>query len=100
MDVYWTSTANVSINEEVEFILVKWNLKEVNKFIKLVDDFTKSLSENPYLGKKSLKKGIRVFVLSKQTTVIYEVFEDLNRIDLQYFWNNNKNPKELEKLLK
>ena len=100
MEINWTSSANASFEDEIEFILSKWNLKEVEKFINLVDGFTKKLSDNPYIGKKSVKEDVRVFVLSKQTTVIYEVFEDLNRKDLQFFWNNKKKPKELKKYLK
>ncbi len=100
MKINFTSTANTSFDDEVQFILEKWNLKEVEKFINLVDDFTKRLSENPFLGKKSKKKNIRVFVLSKQTTVVYKVFEDLNKIDLIFFWNNKKSPRELEIYLK
>lgn len=87
MEINWTSSANASFENEIEFILKKWNLNQVEKFIELVDDFTKTLSDNPYLGTKSTKQDIRIFVLSKQTTVIYEVFEGLNRVDLHFFWN-------------
>lgn len=99
MKINFTSTADVSFEDEVDFIFRKWNITEVEKFIDLVDDFTEKLSENPYLGKKSEKKDIRVFVLSKQTTVVYKVYKDLEQIDLIFFWNNQMNPKELEKYL-
>jgi plasmid stabilization system protein ParE len=100
MKINFTSSANNSFEDEVDFIFKKWNVIEVEKFINLVDDFTKKLSENPCLGKKSEKKDIRVFVLSKQTTVIYRVKEELKEIDLIFFWNNKRNLKDLEKYLK
>lgn len=65
----------------------------------LVDEFEKALSSNPYMGKNSQNGKVRMIVLSKQTTVFYEVLEEKNRIDLQWFWNNSKDPKELEKHL-
>lgn len=99
MKINFTSTADASFEDEVDFIFRKWNITEVEKFIDLVDDFTEKLSENPYLGKKSEKKDIRLFVLSKQTTVIYKVYEDLEQIDLIFFWNNKMNPKEFKKYL-
>lgn len=100
MKINFTSSANASLEDEVDFIFTKWNSIEVEKFINLVDDFTKRLSENPYLGKKSDKRDIRVFVISKQTTVIYKVKEKLDEIDLIFFWNNKRNLKELKKYLK
>ena len=99
MKIYWTILADLSFQEEIDFILRKWNLSEAEKFVDLVDDFITTLSGSPYLGKKSEKEDIRVFVLSKQTTVIYEVFDDLNRIDLLLFWNNKRDQNELKKLL-
>ena len=38
-----------------------------------------------------------MFVLSRQIRVFYEVFEERNRIDIQLFWNNSRDPLELEK---
>ncbi len=99
MTVFWTPLADITFDDEIDFILLKWNAKEAEKFIDLVDDFEKALSSNPYMGKISERGKIRMFVLSKQTTFFYEVFEDKKRIDLQLFWNNSKNPKELEKYL-
>jgi plasmid stabilization system protein ParE len=99
MEINFTTSANISFEDEIEFILRKWNLDEVEKFMNLVDDFINNLSKNPYLGKKSNKRAIRVFVISKQTTVIYKVFDDINRIDVLYFWNNKRNPKDLKKYI-
>lgn len=100
MKINYTNSANASFEDEVEYIFTKWNLIEVEKFINLVEDFTRILSENPYIGKKSLKRNIRVFVLSKQTTIVYKVKDDLKEIDLVFFWNNKRDLKELEKYLK
>ncbi len=97
MTILWTSLAEITFQEEIDFILQKWNTNEAGKFIDLVDEFTKSLSSNPYLGKISKKGDIRMFVLSEQTTVFYEVFENKNRIDLQLFWNNSRDTNELDK---
>ena len=100
MEINFTTSANISFEDEIDFIFRKWNLDEVEKFINLVDDFIINLSKNQYLGKKSNKRDNRVFVISKQTTIIYKVYEDLNKIDIIYFWNNKRNPKEMKKLTK
>ncbi|HAV55243.1 MAG TPA: hypothetical protein DCX41_10005 [Aequorivita sp.] len=97
MTIFWTPLADMTFEEEIDFILQKLNAKEAEKFINLVNEFSKALSSNPYMGKISKKSGVRMFVLSKQTTVFYEVFENKKRIDLQFFWNNARDPKNLEK---
>jgi plasmid stabilization system protein ParE len=99
MKVCWTPLAVITFEDEIDFILHKWNAKEARKFVDLVDAFEKNLATNPYMGKLSEKVQVRTFVLSKQTTVFYEVFKEKIRIDIQFFWNNTKDPKELKKYL-
>ena len=97
MKVHWTLLANITFESEIDFILRKWNAKEAMNFVDLVEEFEKTLTSNPYMGKLSEKGQVRMFVLSKQTTIFYEVLEEKERIDIQLFWNNSKDPLELEK---
>ncbi|WP_026450482.1 type II toxin-antitoxin system RelE/ParE family toxin [Aequorivita capsosiphonis] len=96
MKIHWTTLADLTFRDEIDFILRKWNAEEAMKFVDLVEAFEKALASNPFMGKPSEKRQIRMFVLSKQTTVFHEVFEEKNRIDIQLFWNNTKDPKGLE----
>lgn len=97
MKVRWTLLAHITFENEIDFILHKWNMDEALKFVDLVDEFEKALAKNPYMGKFSKKGQVRIFVLSKQTNIFYEVLEKKNRIDIQLFWNNSKDPEEFEK---
>jgi hypothetical protein len=45
------------------------------------------------------KDNIYYLMISKQTTLYYKVSENDQRIDLLVFWNNQKNPDDLIKLL-
>jgi len=65
----------------------------------LVDDFVKKLESGIIEGKISHKTNLRSFVISKQTTLYFDVFEDTQTIELLLFWNNNDNPKELKEFL-
>ncbi len=100
MDIRWVGLANESFENEVAFIIEKWNTEESVAFLKLVEDFLKLLEDNPYIGKISNYKGYRQFVLSTQTNIWYQVDENLEIIFIVLFWNNRKNPNELKKLLK
>jgi len=54
--VHWTSLAKLTYAEEIEFIFLKWNYKQVDDFLKLTDDFLGKLVLNPYIGKPSKKE--------------------------------------------
>lgn len=94
----WTFSALNSYYGEIEFIYLKWNQKEVLKFEKLVEKELERLSKNPTLGKMNFKNNYSI-TISKQTTLIYRINDNAKSIELLLFWNNSKNPEELNKLL-
>jgi hypothetical protein len=96
--VDWTFSALNSYYEEIEFIYSKWNQKEVLNFEKLVEKELERLSKNPTLGKINFKKNYSI-TISKQTTLIYRINDKVKSIELLLFWNNLKNPEDLNKLL-
>jgi len=94
----WTLSALNSYYEEVEFIRLKWNQKEVLKFENLVENELVRLSKNPSLGKIKFNNTYS-FLISKQTTLLYRINDKAKSIELLLFWNNQKNPEDLSKLL-
>lgn len=51
MKILWTNLADTTFEDEIDFILHKWNSKEAEKFIDLVEKFEKALAANPYLAR-------------------------------------------------
>lgn len=96
--IIWTFSALNSYHEEIDYILFKWNLKEVIKFEKLVINEIIRVSKNPLIGKLSINNTYSL-TISKQTTLFYKINKNSNLIELMLFWNNLKNPNELGKLL-
>ena len=97
--INWDSTALDTYFEETEFILLKWNSNEVQKFKVLVEENLERLSKNPKIGifNKTLK--VYCLVISKQTSLYYSFSTKAKVIALHVFWNNLKNPQDLIKLL-
>ena len=95
--VDWTFLAKTSYTEEIDFIYFKWNLKEVEKFEQLTNIEINRLSKNPKIGK--FENNLYSLVISKQTTLFYRIMEEISSIELIFFWNNQKNPEELNNLL-
>lgn len=95
--IIWTNLALSSHEEEIDYIFFKWNLKEVIKFENLVTIELNRLVQNPNIGKFKTDKFS--LTISKQTTLFYRINEKQKSIELLLFWNNQKNPEELNKLL-
>lgn len=97
--INWDSTSLNTYIEEAEFVLLKWNIKEVQKFQDLVHENLLRLSLDPSIG--IFKKDLKIYsiVISKQTTLYYNFNEKTKIIDLYVFWNNLRNPDDLTKLL-
>ncbi len=99
MKVIWSTEAKLSYYQELDFIYKKWNKKEVEKFIKLIDEFVKNLEIGILQGKNLHNNNLRSFVISKQTTIFFDYHKDKELIELLLFWNNSQNPKELKNML-
>lgn len=96
---HWNSNAEITLQEESFFILLKWNAEEVQKFIDLVEENLERLSKNPKTGIYNKELNVYYLVISKQTTLYYDFSIQTNVIELYVFWNNLKNPQDLIKLL-
>ncbi len=53
--IYWTSLAEISFADELEYIFKKWNVSEVGNFIVLTEEFFKILGIIHTSAKKSVK---------------------------------------------
>lgn len=99
MKIIWSAEAKITYFRELEFIHKKWNIKEVKKFISLVDDFIKDLKTGIIQGKTLHNKNLRSFVISKQTTIFFDYHKNKKIVEILLFWNNSQNPKELKKII-
>jgi len=99
MNIFWAETARLSYAEELYFIHRKWGNKEVEKFIALSEEFIQILKSGRIEGKPTDKADVKLYVISKQTTLVYKLNKSEKRIELILFWNNLRNPKDFEKLI-
>lgn len=99
-NIEWLPTAIDTYLEEINFIFLKWNYKEVQKFKLLVNENLVRLSKTPEIGSYSSEYELYSLVISLQTTLFYNFEQSTNIIELNLFWNNLKNPENLVTLLK
>ena len=86
--IVWVPLAVETYMEENDFIYLKWNQKEVDDFVMLVDENLKRLSINPLIGQ--IHKNVYKIVISKKTSLFYKIIEKDKKVELVYFWNNKK----------
>jgi hypothetical protein len=99
MTVSWTSHAKLSYYDELDYIDLKWTLKEVEDFVILVNEFIDRLSLGVIEGKIYPNNNIRSVLISKQTTVFFRIYPEQKSIALLLFWNNQRDDRILKKLL-
>lgn len=97
--IIWQPTSLNTFIEEVDFVFLKWNFKEVEKFQTLVEVNLERLAKKPKIGVYKKEYELFMLVLSKQTTLFYSINSIEKVIELNFFWNNLKNPDDLIKLL-
>lgn len=99
LKIKWATLAEITFEEEINFILKKWNLVEADKFVVLVNNYLERLTKNPEIGIFDSKLNCFSIVISKQTTLFYKILESEKKVVLILFWNNKQNPSRLKKML-
>ena len=100
MKVVWTAEAKLSFKAEADFVLEKWNSKEVLKFIDLVANVVALLEKGLIVGLKYQDSNIITSSVSKQTKIFYRFNANKSELYIMLFWNNKRNPKTLAQKLK
>tara|TARA_R110002072_G_scaffold147671_2_gene294962 strand:- start:6097 stop:6417 length:321 start_codon:yes stop_codon:yes gene_type:complete len=100
LEVVWGKKAENSYFKELEIINNYHSQKEVENFKKLVDQIIYNLKTSVLEGKVSQKTKFNSFVISKQTTLYFDVNKEKSRLELLLFWQNKDDPSKLIEFLK
>jgi len=96
----WTKQAEDSFNATIDYLLEIWTAKEAINFIDLVEAVISKIELNPKLFKVSIfDKESREAVITKHTSMFYRLLNN-NTIEIEFFWNNYRNPNNLKSAVK
>lgn len=85
----WSDEAVENLEEILDDIKFKWTDKEVNNFKDKLNHQLDLIIQNPHMFPSStIKHGLRKAVLSKQTTIFYQIIDNI--IYLAYLHINKK----------
>jgi plasmid stabilization system protein ParE len=90
----WTFEALNNLDGIIDYLTNRWTDQEISNFYRLLDKRLKIISKSPHTFPDSeLKTNVKRSVLSKQTTVYFEVKTD--KIVILSLFDNRKNPESL-----
>jgi len=93
--VEWMPEAEITFNENIEYLAKKWNLEVIISFLDRVDEVINHIGENPFLYPSYKEyKDVRKCPVTKQITLFYRIKE--TQIHLLTFWNNFQHPDRLK----
>jgi plasmid stabilization system protein ParE len=92
--IIWSADAVSDYEQNIEYLLEKWSIKETQQFIDEVAEILDTISKMPELFPLSDYRNIRKCVVRKQISILYTVNDDT--IELVRVWNNKQNPKKLK----
>ncbi len=101
MKVFLSELAENKLLILSDFLLVNWNLKVRNDFIKKLTAKIGQISDQPESCPQSSEfKGLFKCVVTKQTTFYYRINLDRKEIEIITVFDTRQNPDKLEKDIK
>ncbi len=91
LEILWTKQADRKFDKIIKFLLLEWNQKVIESFVKKVYETIDTLAEFPSIGAIEHKeKEIRGFTIVKQINVFYKVSSD--KLIILDFFDNRLSP--------
>lgn len=94
--IIWSPKAQKDYARIIDYLLIEWTLKEVQKFIEQVEKAT-SILEKGYVDFKTNQLGtLHVAVISSQVSIYYRI-QSKSKVEIIRIWDNRQNPSKLIK---
>jgi plasmid stabilization system protein ParE len=91
--IVWTTEANQTYLQVLEYLQEKWTEKEVNNFITRTETVLFHISQNPLQYSYSKRYDVHKCVVRKQVSLYYNIKQDT--VELISFWDNRQDPERL-----
>ena len=93
--ILWTDEAINNLDDILDYLKNRWTQREIDIFKKSLSKQIRLIEQNPNLFPiSSFNPRLHKAVLSRQTTIYYEVSDQI--IYLAYLFNNNQDIKRIE----
>jgi plasmid stabilization system protein ParE len=90
LEIRWSPNSEITFDAIYHFILEQWSFEIAEELRLKIYNVLDKISIHPFLFQESPILNVRKEVISKYTSLFYEVFE--NHIFLVFFWDNRQQP--------
>lgn len=92
MKVIWTSEAEGTFDEIMDYLEKEFSQKQMDTFYFECHDVVDLIKSNPYLYKSADKINVHKAVIHKYTTLYFEVNTNIDSIILLSFFDTRQDP--------
>jgi plasmid stabilization system protein ParE len=92
--IIWSEEAINNLRDIIDHLENNWTEREVRKFALKLEKVLDTIKNQPFAFPASKKMGIRRAVLTRQTTIYYEIFNDT--IKIVTIFDSRQNPEKLK----
>lgn len=90
LEIRWSIEAEITFDAIYQFVYSQWDLKQAEKLKVQTLKVLEQIALHPHLFRESEIKNVRKALISKHTSLFYEISEET--ILLVFFWDNRQNP--------
>jgi plasmid stabilization system protein ParE len=95
--IIWMPRTKSSYRDILVYLQQHWGLyQQIDKFETLTDEALEHISQFPALHQRSYQRNYRRCVLTKQTSLFYQVNHAKEQIEILFFLDNRQNPANLD----
>ena len=94
--IIWSPKAQTDYARIIDYLLIEWTMKEVQKFIGQVEDATSILQKGNIDFRTTRFKTLHVAVISNHISIYYRIHSK-SKVEIIRIWDNRQNPSKLFK---
>ncbi len=88
--IRWSPNSEITFDAIYQFVMAQWGFEIAEKLKFQTLKVLNQISEQPFPFQQSPIQNVRKAVISKYTSLFYEVFDDY--VLLVFFWDNRQQP--------
>jgi len=92
--IIWSPRSLKDYAKIIDYLLIEWTLKEVQKFIEQIEEVTSILEKGNVDFRPSRFKKLHIAVISSQISIYYRI-QSKSKVEIIRIWDNRQSPKKL-----
>lgn len=89
--IIWSPQAQKDYAKIIDYLLIEWTLKEVQKFVEQIEDTISILEEGNIDFKTMRNKSLHLVDISNQISIYYRKHSKA-KVEIIRVWDNRQNP--------